>query len=102
MRRLHPGWDLTPWVRTQRAVYSGRYKWIESSPGEPELYDLRADPGEQRNLANLRVIDAATMRDALTAAEAKLVEKCATRGNVDVSPEDHELLKALGYVPGDE
>ena len=102
MRNLHPGWDPTPWIRTQRAVYSGRYKWIESSLGQPELYDLRADPREQRNLASLRVIDAATMRDALTAAEAKLVEECETPGNVDVSPEGHELLKALGYVPGDD
>jgi arylsulfatase A-like enzyme len=102
MKRLHPGWNAAPWIRTQRALYSGRYKWVESSPGEPEMYDLRADPGELRNLAALRAIDASAMRDALAAAEEKLVGACAEHDAGAVSAEDTELLKALGYVPEDE
>ena len=33
IRNLHPGWDATPWIRSQRALYRGRYKWIASSSG---------------------------------------------------------------------
>ena len=34
-----------------RAVYDGRHHLIRYSDGQEELYDVRADPDETRNLA---------------------------------------------------
>jgi len=96
MRTLHPGWDPTPWIRSQRALYRGRYKWIESSAGGSELYDLERDPGEQRDVAALREIDAAMLRDALEKTAAGLAPCSRTRAPV-VSERERELLQMLGY-----
>ncbi len=96
MRRLHPGWDPAPWIRTQRALFRGRYKWIASSSGTSELYDLRADPGELRDVAALRQIDASSMRASLEQATSQLV---ACRGGEapQVDERERELLRQLGY-----
>ncbi|MCA9511550.1 MAG: sulfatase, partial [Myxococcales bacterium] len=100
MRRLDPAWDATPWLRSQRALYLGRYKWIESSNGERELYDVEADPQESRDLAELRAIDAARMRDALATATRGL-GACADRPPLELDPDERALLESLGYAqPG--
>jgi len=101
MRRLHPSWDPTPWTRTQRALLRGRYKWIASSAGDAQLYDLRADPGELLDLAALREFDAAQMREALEQATAGL-PSCGTNEAPVVSQSERELLQALGYESPEE
>ncbi|MEE2662586.1 MAG: sulfatase [Myxococcota bacterium] len=101
MRRLHPGWDPTAWIRTQRALFRGRYKWIASSTGANELYDLRADPGELHDVASLREIDAASMRAALERATSKLVA-CSGGGAPAVDERERELLQQLGYESSSE
>jgi len=101
MRSLHPGWDPTPWIRSQRALYLGRYKWIASSTGASELYDLRSDPGELRNVSALREIDATRMRAALARSTSEL-SPCTQGKGAIVSKRDRELLQMLGYesAPG--
>ena len=47
----YPHADLRWADRTLKAWYRGRFKYIWSSRGEDELYDLAADAGEKRNLA---------------------------------------------------
>jgi hypothetical protein len=96
MRALHPGWDPTPWIRSQRALYRGRYKWIESSAGGSELYDLERDPGEQRDVAALRELDASMLRDALEKAVAGLAP-CTRASAPVVSEREREMLQMLGY-----
>lgn len=96
MRRLHPGWNPEPWLRSQQALYRGRYKWIASSAGTAELYDLDRDPAEQRNLASLREIDASVLRGALARIESGLVP-CGESEIPAVSPRERELLEMLGY-----
>lgn len=108
MKRLNPEWDATPWIRTQRALYSGRYKWIEFSSGEPEMYDWRADPDETRNLTAMRAFDAAQLQDQLRALSAAHEAPACPEPQAlmdsaeEVSARDRELLQALGYLPGDE
>ncbi len=88
---LHFGWsDL-------RALRDGRFKYILAP--RPELFDLREDPGEIRNLAASSPTQAAALRGALTARLA--AEKASSRSAptaAAVPPEMLEQLGALGYI----
>ncbi len=90
---LHFGWsDL-------RVIREGRFKYIQAP--RPELYDLREDPGERRDLAAERPQQAQAMRAAL----AKVLDderKARPAGASGPSPSQEliERLGALGYVGG--
>jgi len=83
------------------------WKYIEANPGNPrnlaerELFDMRVDPGEKSNLvgkAGQRQGDMAQMmRDQFKAAKELRVEGQET----DLSMEDCERMRALGYISGD-
>ncbi len=60
----------------------------------PEVYDVRRDPGEARNLAPERA-SAATAMGAWLARMVQLGEVTAPE---DVAPETREKLQALGYI----
>jgi arylsulfatase A-like enzyme/predicted Zn-dependent protease len=88
--RYHYGWsDL-------RSVQDGRFKLILAPV--PELYDLRADPGEARNLVYL---EKAVFEDISARAEALLEETGRNALEADIGKVDEETrekLAALGYV----
>ena len=69
-----------------------RWKLIQSR--ETELYDLGADPAEQRNLAATRAATITAMAARLDALRASQADP--TRPSV--SPDAAETLRALGYV----
>jgi choline-sulfatase len=86
---LHYGWsDL-------RALRDGRFKYVLAP--RPELYDLRDDPGELRNLADADGARAQALRAALLGRIAGETRASAT---VSVPPDVLERLGALGYVGG--
>jgi hypothetical protein len=73
-------------------VFNSRY-------GGEELYDLRSDPGEQRDLAATQPLLASVYRQRMYSLLLGLPgrwtgEPAAWR----VAPEDREELRALGYV----
>ncbi len=86
-----------------RVVREGRFKYIQAP--RPELYDLREDPGERRDLARERKAQAEAMRAAL-ARELERERQGRSRGPgggagaAAVAPSDEaiERLGALGYV----
>lgn len=85
---LHFGWSPLRFLRTER------FKYIEAP--RPELYDLREDPRETRNLAEIR-------RPVAQELRKQLLERLRPRGEAPVSngPVDTatlEKLKSLGYV----
>jgi choline-sulfatase len=90
---LHFGWsDL-------RALREGRFKYIAAP--RPELYDLKDDPGERRNLAPASPAKAEALRAAL--ARRLLAERSlasAPAAAAAIPPELLEQLGALGYVGG--
>jgi choline-sulfatase len=87
--RLHFGWSEL------RSARVGEWKYI-AAPA-PELYDLRSDRGEQRNLARDRPAVAAR----LAAEVGRLTTSAPDKDAVAVPQPDaatRERLRALGYV----
>ncbi len=54
IHRRIPGWDASRFARALTTVRGSRYKLISGSDGSRQLYDLRADPHETKNLAASR------------------------------------------------
>jgi choline-sulfatase len=71
------------------------WKFIRSGRTE-ELYDLRADPAETRNLAGQRPDVAARLRSRLQRWTSAHPLRLADRSTIN--PELEETLRALGYV----
>lgn len=80
-----------------RGLESGRYRYIEAP--RAELYDLRSDPGETRNLASEQPAVAAVLKEKLGALQARApAPRRAGPTDPGLSPETIEKLRALGYV----
>ena len=102
IRRAYPEWDPSPWQRSLRALFRDDYKYIWSSDGRHELYNIRADPRELNNL-----IHQAGLAKPLAVGLAEAVAGLRRPGEVE-SPQrvysdiQLEVLKSLGYVAGDD
>jgi len=99
MRRLYPDRDLSRFDRALHALRREGYKYIWTSDGQPELYDLAVDPGERENLVGQKPGLVAEM-------QAQLDEWLATIHPPEAAqPEAAEMdetvvqrLRALGYL----
>ncbi len=79
-----------------RSLRVGRYKLIQDrAKGGRKLFDLQADPGEQRNLRRQRPELAAALLAELEAHYATGVKQAPGR---ELPPEVEEKLRSLGYV----
>ncbi|HVH18959.1 MAG TPA: sulfatase [Myxococcota bacterium] len=87
--------------RSLRALYAFPLKLIESSRGRLELYDLEADPGEQRDLAAGDAKRAAALRAEVARRAATLPPLYEDAARAEMSEETERALRALGYL-GDE
>jgi arylsulfatase A-like enzyme/Tfp pilus assembly protein PilF len=83
-----------------RALYQSRFKYIKA-PRE-ELYDLEADPHEERNLAGEPAFAkrAASMNEMLQELVGRFSTTTAAATPANLSPRDVAALRALGYVTG--
>jgi arylsulfatase A-like enzyme len=77
----------------QRAVIRGDAKLIERA-GQRELYRLRDDPGERRDLLVEKPALVAELEHELPPLREGVVE----RERIDLSSEDEAELRALGYI----
>jgi len=75
------------------ALSDGQWKLILSS--ERELFDLRADPAEQKNVALQRPNVVQAM-----AARIDTIQNSASSDSSQIAPEAAERLRALGYASG--
>jgi Tfp pilus assembly protein PilF len=85
--RLDHGWSPL------FAVRSGRFKYVRAP--RPELYDLEADPGETRNLAEAEPARAEELSRLL---DERLAGARPLRPDLGASPEEIARLESLGYV----
>ena len=76
-------------------VVTGGLKYVDLPI--PELYDLRADPGERENLAASRPADLARLRERLARLRTGDV---GVGARVEEEQATLERLRALGYVAG--
>ena len=95
-----PEFDPTPWTRTYRSLQRGQWKLVRVSDGTTELYDIRADPGEERDLARA---EPRTGDELTTQLEQWFgrIEPYVSAGKPEAgeeSPEEIKRLKALGYL----
>jgi arylsulfatase A-like enzyme len=94
---------LRPWGerfhRVRQVLYRGDLKFILSSDGKNELYDLAADPDEQVNLVASRPEKAAELAVELQRllARGQVAEPSATQQR-PLTEEERRRMKALGYL----
>jgi arylsulfatase A-like enzyme len=89
------------WPRTPRQLIATVDAWFEGSLAEDELYDLREDPGETRNLLRARPRLAEKERAALESVAAQLMRDA--RASIELNPESLDAettasLRSLGYI----
>jgi len=90
-------WDIDPrFQRIQRALFSGTLKYVSSTPGSDELFDLAKDSEEHDNL----VKDESEVSSMLSSQLASLIAGAQTSRptRVELKSDQLERLKSLGYV----
>ncbi len=93
---------LEPWggrfERIRRVVYRGDLKYIDSSDGQNELYNLAADGGELSDMIEAQSATAGELADELRRwLEAPHAEQIPFEERI-FSDEERERLEALGYL----
>jgi len=81
-----------------RSLREGEWKLVEG--GEPELFQLSADPGETKNRARTEPERLERLRRTLRAAVASMAPTGDVARPVALSPEQEERLRSLGYAAG--
>jgi len=79
-----------------KGIVDGRMKFIDAP--KPELYDLKKDPEEQNNLYQKENQIALRMEKVLDELIDRYSSKESSRR--ELSPEEEEKLRALGYIVG--
>jgi arylsulfatase A-like enzyme len=99
VKRRHPDFDPTPWRRGLRALYAGEHKLIRGSDGRDELYDLGADPDEQRDQSETAIDRSRALGAALDERVGSLRPWVPQRPTLDrPTDERRRRLEALGYL----
>ncbi|TKJ32861.1 hypothetical protein CEE39_04750 [bacterium (candidate division B38) B3_B38] len=88
--RIHFGWSELKCIRTER------YKFIDAP--KPELYDIKEDPAESKNLYQERK----PIGDRLQKELAQIIESHSVKGEkrapAEIDAETERKLRALGYT----
>jgi arylsulfatase A-like enzyme len=84
--------------RDLHAIRLGDHKYIRHVQGAEELYDLRADPDEQRNRIGEEPATARALRQKLESmVDLRTRRTLNERNDLRVDPEMRRLLEILGY-----
>ena len=90
-------------TQPQIAAGDGRFRYIASSDGRRELYDLANDPGELHNLIDTRRDEAERLAAHIDAWLDRVPQYEPSRPGAapPMPPEVVEALRSLGYIDGD-
>jgi arylsulfatase A-like enzyme len=106
-----PAYALVEFLDGQRALRVGKWKLLASAGGARRLFDLEADPGEQRDslraspiahrLCEQHLAEAlATPAKAARLRDGRSAHRRFQAGKVKTDPELRRQLEALGYFGG--
>jgi len=84
--------------RVRKVVYRGNYKYIDSSDGNNELYDLKNSPKEQHNIIKEQPAIAEELKQILRAKVERGAHPHKSQRRIELSPDDVGRLKTLGYL----
>ena len=83
----------------KRAIRSERYKFIEFAAGGDELYDIKSDPDEMKNIIDENPEITGRLREQLeTIKPIELPSEIKTQKSQDFSSEVQKKLEDLGYL----
>jgi len=82
--------------RVERAIFSGQFKFISSTAGKRELYDLSKDPDEKENLYNGNGGISKELEVTLNRWLSEVREESGSPVKLDKEALDR--LKSLGYI----
>lgn len=99
IRKFNPSFRNVRLECAKQAIRSNDYKYIRYGSGYEELFDLKSDPGEIRNVIVERKEIARVLKDQLDKKRA-ILERTNTFSQkpADFEPEVKERLRALGYL----
>lgn len=92
------GIDASHINKDQRAIIFKGYKYIQTSRGEEELYDLKADPNESHNLASEKKEITAALKSKLVEAYKTDWPRAAGGKKIQMDKETESKLRSLGYI----
>jgi arylsulfatase A-like enzyme len=95
-RPTAPPYTVSAFMRGWRAVVEGHLKLVQRTTRETRLYDLRADPGETRDLAAERPLAVAHLRRLL--GQGLGSERVHAPATTAIDPATAAQLRALGYT----
>jgi arylsulfatase len=84
--------------RVRRAVIDWPYKYIRSSDGDNELFDLSVDPAESNNLHDSEVEAVRSLYRTLTDFRQGRRQADTQVEQAPMTPAEIEQLRALGYI----
>jgi arylsulfatase A-like enzyme len=84
--------------RRSLSLQTTSFKYIWSSDGRTELYDVVSDPGETRNVAESEKNLAAALHQDLFGWLSKVESASGDRVSVPVDPGTRKRLESLGYI----
>jgi len=88
----------TPNASLQKACLNGDYKYIFEAPDRHSLFDLKRDPGEDRNLYAEKQKTAHRLATNLFAFEKGCLRYNADYVDIELDKKSIEQLRSLGYV----
>lgn len=105
---FHPGKDLfnikkrkfifCQYENRRYAIRTEKYKFILNGDGKLELYDLIRDPKEKENLSDKNLKICKKFKNELEKFKNSLPDFCSSKTRANLSKEDIEKLKSLGYI----
>jgi len=97
-RRMTPDFDQSVYERGYKSIRTLHYKYIVSSKGHEELYDLAKDPEEQHNVVNLFREEADRLRQTLFKTVRDFGKESGAKSSEEKDGATIQQLKALGYL----
>lgn len=97
-RRMTPNFDHSVYEKGYKSIRTPHYKYIVSSKGNEELYDLAKDPKEQHNVVNGFREEADKLRQTLFKTVRDFGNERGAKSSKEEDGATIQQLKALGYL----